>query len=123
MKLIVVIVQAEDVGNLTERLVKMGERLTRLNTHGGVLRRPNAVLLIGTADENVPTVLGAIADCCRARTDWYVPPPATDAGWFGFEPIEVEIGGAVVFVLAVEQFLSLSRSASRLTEILGPALR
>ena len=123
MKLIIAIVQAEDVANLNERLVKMGERLTRLNTHGGFLRRPNAVLLIGTADDNVPAVLGAIADCCRARSDWYVPPPATDAGWFGLEPMEVEIGGAVVFVLAVEQFLSLSRSASRLTEIVGSAAR
>lgn len=110
MKLVVAIVQAEDIHSVTERLTELGERLTRINTHGGFLRRPNAILLVGTEDENVPRVLGAFADCCRARSDWYVPPAADDLGWFGVEPIEVEIGGATVFVLGVEQFVNLAQS-------------
>ena len=51
-------------------------------------------------------VLGLIKDTCRARTRYVNPFPlgAECEEAYAFAPVEVEVGGAVVFVTAVGQF-------------------
>ena len=102
-KLIVAIVQIDDVHELVQRLVERGFGATRIDAAGGFLRRENAVVLVAVPDGAVAGVLALIRQNCRTRNaTWF---PTIDDGTIGLytEPIEVEIGGAVVFALPVER--------------------
>ena len=57
MKLVVAIVQDQDVYNLNADLTEAGFRITKLASTGGFLKTGNSTLLIGTEDENVDKCL------------------------------------------------------------------
>jgi uncharacterized protein YaaQ len=61
---------------------------------------------VGIDDELLDDVLDIIKATCRTRTQYINPlPPIMEPGeMFVPSPIEVEMGGATVFVLDVEQF-------------------
>lgn len=106
MKLIIAIVQDEDMPALTEALVGAGHRFTKISTTGSFLRTGNTSLLIGVEDHVVPTVMGLLRRTCRRRTQVAVPySPALEPGLLYMpENFEVEVGGAVVFVMNVARF-------------------
>lgn len=106
MKLIIAIVQDEDVEALTESLVSAGHRFTKVSTTGSFLRTGNSSLLIGVQDEQVEHVLAILKRTCRRRTQIAVPySPALEPGLLYMpENFEVEVGGAVVFVADVARF-------------------
>ena len=106
MKLVVAIVQDEDVDALTDELVKAGHRFTKVSTTGSFLRTGNTSLLIGVEDNVVDAALGILERTCRRRTQVAVPySPALEPGLLYLpENIEVEVGGAVVFVMNVNRF-------------------
>jgi len=106
MKLIIAIVQDEDTPALTEALVSNGHRFTKVSTTGSFLRTGNTSLLIGVEDELVPPVMAILRRTCRRRTQVAVPySPALEPGLLYMpENFEVEVGGAVVFVIDVARF-------------------
>lgn len=106
MKLVIAIVQDEDVDALTEALVSSGHRFTKVSTTGSFLRTGNTSLLIGVEDEVVDAVLAILQRTCRRRTQIAVPySPALEPGLLYMpENFEVEVGGAVVFVANVSRF-------------------
>jgi uncharacterized protein YaaQ len=106
MKLIIAIVQDEDTPALTEALVAAGHRFTKVSTTGSFLRTGNTSLLIGVEDATVPTVMTILRRTCRRRTQVAVPySPALEPGLLYMpENFEVEVGGAVVFVIDVTRF-------------------
>ena len=106
MKLIISVVNRDDMYDVSDALVRAGQTATIVSTMGGFLREGNATLLIGVADESVGSVLRIIRDNCRTRTTFVNPfPPLADAEEaLAYAPIEVEVGGAVVFILNVERF-------------------
>ena len=106
MKLIVAIVQDEDTDALTDGLISAGYRFTKMSTTGSFLRTGNTGLLIGVEDEKVQPVMDLLKKHCRRRTQIAVPySPALEPGLLYMpENFEVEVGGAVVFVLPVSRF-------------------
>lgn len=106
MKLVIAIVQDEDVDALTEALISQNHRFTKVSTTGSFLRTGNTSLLIGVADEAVEGVLAILKRTCRRRTQIAVPySPALEPGLLYMpENFEVEVGGAVVFVANVSRF-------------------
>jgi uncharacterized protein YaaQ len=106
MKLIIAIVQDEDVDALTEALVSAGHRFTKVSTTGSFLRTGNSSLLIGVEDDVVDSVLEILKRTCRRRTQIAVPySPALEPGLLYMpENFEVEVGGAIVFVANVSRF-------------------
>ena len=100
MKLIIAIVQDEDVDALTQALIEAGYRFTKISTTGSFLRTGNTSLLIGVEDQGVPNVMAILRRTCRRRTQ-----PALEPGLLYMpENFEVEVGGAVVFVANVSRF-------------------
>ena len=99
MKLVVAIVQDEDAGNLIDSLVKAGFGATRINTAGGFLRHGNATVLAGVEEEKVSEVLVVVRRNCTTRMQYINPmPPAMEPGEFYMPyPVEVQVGGAVIF--------------------------
>ncbi len=107
MTLVVAIVQREDAGKLTGELARRGHRATRIPASGGFLSVGNDVILSGVADRLVGDVLDAIKATCETRTA-YAFHLSGDFAMDGTAlPIEVEVGGAVVFTLPVERFVQV----------------
>ncbi len=105
-KLIVMIVSDNDSDRLMNRLVEEGLPATKIGSSGGFLRRGNATILSGVSDEQVDGVLELVDELCHARKE-YVPVqtlPFLGEGTFSAEPVEVRVGGAIVFVVAIDRF-------------------
>ena len=106
VKLVVAIVHNEDAGALVDALLERDFRATRLQSSGGFLKQSNATVILGVEDAKVDDVMAVIRDTCNARTQIVNPmPPIMEPGEFFMPyPLEVEVGGATVFVLPVERF-------------------
>ena len=105
MKLIISIVHSDDADTLIRVLEQKGYRCTKISTTGGFLREGNATILLGTEAAHVDEILGIIKENCHARTQFVSPlPPVAEAGELYIpRPVEVQVGGATVFVLDVER--------------------
>jgi uncharacterized protein YaaQ len=106
VKLVVAIVHSEDAGVLVDALLQKEFRTTRLHSSGGFLKQSNATVLVGVEDADVEAALEIIRDNCHSRTQIVNPlPPIMEPGEFFMPyPVEVEMGGATVFVVPVERF-------------------
>ena len=106
MKLIVAIIHSEDAGALVDALLEKEFRATRLHSSGGFLKQSNATILLVVEETDVDEVMGIIRANCVSRTQVVNPmPPIMEPGEFFMPyPLEVEVGGATVFVLPVERF-------------------
>jgi uncharacterized protein YaaQ len=106
VKLLFCIVQNEDAGGLMSALTKEGFRSTRYQSHGGFLRQGNATILVGVRDEQVNDVIAVVRRNCRTRTQYINPlPPMMEPGEFYMpNPVDVQLGGATIFVLDVAHF-------------------
>ncbi|MBX6341803.1 MAG: cyclic-di-AMP receptor [Thermomicrobiaceae bacterium] len=105
MKLVFAVIQGKDADNLLAALRSAGYRSTQINSAGGFLRESNVTVLIGVEDAELPDVLRIVKQNCYTRTQ-YVNPllPIMEPGEFYVpNPIEVQVGGATVFVLNVER--------------------
>ena len=103
MKMIFAIVHKEDEGFVVERLNKEHISVTKGNT----------TLMIGTEDEKVDTAIQIIKEECSRRKEMLVPTPTYSEGTrapilgYSSPQVTVDVGGATVFVVDVEQFLKL----------------
>ncbi len=110
MKLIVAIVQDVDSGPVLNALMGEGYRATKISSTGGFLVRGNSSIFIGVQDDQVDPVLGILRKHCHARREFVspvVPLGEAAAARHWVQPLEVEVGGATVFVLDVERFEQL----------------
>lgn len=109
MKLVIAVVQDEDSARLLGVLLSKGLMVTKLATTGGFLRLGNTTLLIGVEESRVDEVMSIINDVCKPR-DQLVPAYVFSDGVGGMlapNMMSVEVGGATVFVLNVEQFVKM----------------
>ena len=95
-----------DAGALVDALLDREYRATRLHSSGGFLKQSNATIVLGVEDAQVDDVMAIIAEHCTSRTQVVNPmPPIMEPGEFFMPyPLEVEVGGATVFVLPVERY-------------------
>lgn len=109
MKLIWAIVQKDDAGVLMDALTKKEYRMTRINTAGGFLKESNATIILAVEDNQVEDVMAIIEKNCQTRIKQINPlPPIMEPGEFYVPyPVEVEVGGATVFVMELADFRRL----------------
>ncbi|MGI8922901.1 MAG: cyclic-di-AMP receptor [Fimbriimonadales bacterium] len=106
MKLVVAVVHSCDKNRVVEDLVRNGFKFTIIGSTGGFLREGNTTFLIGVGDGEKDAVISLIQQNCKAREQMVnvLPPDASPVGTFVPSPIKVPVGGAIAFVLDVEQF-------------------
>jgi uncharacterized protein YaaQ len=106
MKLIVAVVQDEDADNLVREIVAANFRVTRVSSSGSLLRTGNTSLIVGVDEPDVSGVIAIIRSVCKRRTQVAVPySPALEPGLLYLaENFEVEVGGAIIFVLNVQRY-------------------
>ena len=108
MKLIIAIVQDQDIPSLIDDLTEKEFRVTKLASTGGFLKSGNTTLLMGVEEEQVQEAVKIIEDNCKTREittslltvsmpgDTYIP-----------YPLEVQVGGATLFILDVDQYIRI----------------
>ncbi|WP_207695375.1 hypothetical protein DOK67_0001782 [Enterococcus sp. DIV0212c] len=106
MKIILAIVQDKDSNRLANELIDANIRATKLSSTGGFLKAGNSTFIIGIDDDRVDEALELIKKTCQSRKQYVSTPVTLDITMDGQVPypVEVEVGGATVFVLPVEGF-------------------
>ena len=106
MKLVIAIINADDMNAVVRNLTRSGFSATRMPTTGGFLMAKNVTILVGVDEEKVQAVIEIIKAHSHSRKQII---PATSGGGVGYAfqtsmPLEVNVGGATIFVVDVEQF-------------------
>ena len=104
MKMIIAIVQSKDSNRLRKAFANSHIQMTQLSTTGVFLREGNATFLIGIEDERVQDVLEIIKKNAKSREQYVTSQMHMDVEGGSAFPVNVQIGGATVFVMPVEQF-------------------
>ncbi|UUX33143.1 cyclic-di-AMP receptor [Fundicoccus culcitae] len=106
MKLIIAIVQDQDQNVLSNAFYESNVRATKLSSTGGFLRAGNTTFLVGIEENRVDEVLDIIKQSSKARAQYVSSPVNLDVSLdvSASYPVKVEVGGATVFVLPIDQF-------------------
>ena len=109
MKLVLAIVQDDDALDLIEELNDKGFRVTKLATTGGFLKSGNTTLMIGVEIDKVDIEINIIEEVCKRRKQVVSTQPGLsgESGMYMPFPLEVEVGGATVFVIDVDKFVKI----------------
>ena len=105
-RLVMMIVSDSDAEELQSRLVAGHYPVTKVGSTGGFLRRGSVTIFSGVPQSQVDAVIAIVDEVCHARRE-LVPVqtlPFIGDGAFSAEPVEVRMGGGVVFVLPIERY-------------------
>lgn len=104
MKLVIAIVNRDDSNAVTQNLSKNGFYSTKLASSGGFLLAGNVTLLVGVEEAKVQTVIDIIREYSHSRKQLIPATTEVGMGYMPTMPVEVNVGGATVFVVDVERF-------------------
>ena len=108
MKLIIAIIQDKFVNTLVRGFLKEDIRITKLSSTGGFLKSGNTTIFMGVEESDMDKCLKIIETNCKKRkTTTAMVNPSMQGALFQTFPVEIEVGGATVFVLNVDQFLKI----------------
>ncbi len=103
MQGVLAIVQSQDADAAMERLEALNlPSLSQVASVGGFLQQGNTALWIGLWPEQLPQVLQTLRTTCHRRTSFV--PTYLEAAQMAAFPLEVEVGGATVFICDVERY-------------------
>ncbi len=113
MRLVLAVVQYQDASEVIESLTGCGFRVTRISSEGGFLREGNVTLMLSVEDMQVNQVINIVRQHCATRSRYVSPmPPMAESGeFYPPAPMEVQVGGATVFVLRAEARRLLGESS------------
>ncbi len=104
MKLIIAIVNNDDSAVVASALTKENFTVTKLSTTGGFLMVGNTTFLIGTEEDRVARAKEIIAKYSKTRTHESSSTASFGRGLADGElNANVTVGGAMVFVLSVDE--------------------
>lgn len=101
MKMIIAIVQNKDSNHLRIALAKAHFGATQLSTTGSFLQSKNSTFMIVVKDDQVDAVLDVIKKHAKTREQFMTPSAYIDNAANSM-PVNVQVGGATVFVLPVD---------------------
>jgi uncharacterized protein YaaQ len=110
VKLIVAVVQAQDTDACADALTAAGFVCTRFASQGGFLDNSNCTLMIGVDDVQVDEVFAILRRRAQRRVEMLessVPAPGGFLTAMAAPAMDVEVGGATVFVLPLDRFEKL----------------
>ena len=106
MKLVIAVVQGEDAQRTVDALTSAGISSTRVSSTGGFLQQGNVTLLVGLEEAKVQDAVQIIRENCKERSRFMTPvmPTSEPGDFLAAFPVEVQVGGATVFVVPVDSF-------------------
>lgn len=111
MYLVILIIDKKDSNRLIDQLNLNNIRSTKIASTGGFLNAGNTTLFIGIEEEKISKVLHIVKTSCSSRESFeYVYYPSTYDPYIAGSNnnfIEIEIGGAIAFMIKVEQYFRI----------------
>ncbi len=104
MKMIVAIVQDQDATEVTRTLRQAKVPHTSIKTRGGFLQRGSVMIMAGVDESAVDSVIDLMARHCHRREIMHKPDLGSMHPDAYVSPTTVSVGGAVIFILDVDQF-------------------
>ncbi len=106
MKLVVTVVHNRDKNKVTDELIKSGFKFTVIGSTGGFLREGNTTMLIGVPESDLPLLKTVLETNCHSREQLVNVTGFEGAGPGAFMPtaVKVPVGGAVAFIMDVDEF-------------------
>lgn len=104
MKLVVCIIHNRDKNRVTDKLIESGFKFTIIGSTGGFLREGNTTFLVGIQEEEKDLLLQVVQENSSTREQILNVGSMEAPGGLMGSPVKVPVGGAVVFILDVEQF-------------------
>ena len=109
MKMLIIIVEDDDAFAVIDELNEKGYYVTKLASTGGFLRSGKTTLLCGDNEERIPDLVEIVKKKCKARkqvaSSHYMNTAAADTHIP--YPIEISVGGATIFSLNIEEFITV----------------
>ena len=105
MKMVLAIINYDDSQDVISSLMKAGFSITKLATTGGFLQAGNVT--IGLDESKLDECFDIIREHSSSRKQIMPATAELGMGFFPSTPVQVEVGGATVFVLNVERFEKL----------------
>lgn len=106
MKLVMAIVHDDDALSIMDSLNEEGFFVTKLASTGGFLRSGNTTLICGVEDDKTNDVIDIIEKIGRSRKTVTTMNSGSMSMGESYLPlpVEVNIGGATIFVINVDEF-------------------
>lgn len=104
MKLIFAVVNNDDSHSVSSALLKGGFFATKLSSTGGFLMSGNTTFLIAVEDDQVDGAIKIISEKSHKRKQYVPTATSYGLGSYTSFPVEVNVGGATVFVTDIERF-------------------
>jgi uncharacterized protein YaaQ len=101
--LLIVIIQAQDADLAIHMLSKINQKVTKLPSVGGFLRRRNSMLLIALNRDNREKVLDILNETCKQRVE-FIALPLESTPLPLPAPTPINVGGAICFSLDIEHY-------------------
>ncbi len=105
MKMVIAIINYDDSQEVMGSLIKSGFSITKLPASGGLLKTGSVTMLIGLDESRLDECLQIIKEHSSTRKQ--IIPTGLDSGLFPTAPVEIDVGGATVFVINVERYEKL----------------
>ncbi len=105
-KLVFAIINDEDSPHLMSAMNQAGFQVTKLNSTGGFLRSGNTTLMMVVEQEKMEELLDIIRKYSSSRkvsVNANMTPSGIGGSFIPY-PVEVQVGGATVFSVNVDQF-------------------
>ena len=104
MKMVLAIINYDDAQDVISSLMKAGFSITKLATTGGFLKAGNVTIL---DESRLDECFDIIREHSSTRKQIIPTTAELGMGFFPSAPVQVDVGGATVFVLGVERFEKL----------------
>ena len=106
MKLVLAVLQGDDYVDTVDELNRDGFSITILSSTGGFLKKKSVTIMIGVEESKLQTVLAILKRRAgnRQQLSYATMATGTSCPSVPLVPVQVRAGGAVVFVLDLEQF-------------------
>jgi uncharacterized protein YaaQ len=106
--MVLVILHRWQLKNLMTSFREHDFSATIIDAQGGFLREGMVTLIAGTSQRRLPYFFCLLPDHCPSTTRYLPFEVDMDLPWYPeSEMVEVRVGGAVAFVVPVENFLQL----------------
>ena len=105
MKMVLAVLQGDDYADTVDELNRDGFSITILSSTGGFLKKKSVTIMVGVEESKLERVLAIIKRCAgnRQQLSYTTMATGTSCTSVPLAPVQVRAGGAVVFVLDLEQ--------------------
>jgi uncharacterized protein YaaQ len=102
--LAILLVSGHQSSKLQDRLIEEGFALTEIDSFGGVLQEPTKCLLVGMNRDQMASLLEMVRQCCKPFRRFLPVQVGLSEGLANLPMVEVQLGGAIIYLLNVERF-------------------